>query len=85
MCSCCRLDELGADANLLTGAADATLQDVADPKVTRYLAHIDGTALVDKGGISRDHGKGTEAAERRSQVFDYPIGDEMFSLKNLKP
>ncbi len=69
------VDQLRRDPQPVAGAPHAAFEHVADAEVLRDLAHVDGAALVDEGGIAGDHREGLEAAERRDDVLDHAIGE----------
>src|SRR3979490_1098438 len=48
------VDQLGADADAVAGAANAALQDVARAKLAPDLTHVDGLALVPEARIAGD-------------------------------
>ena len=50
-----RVDQLGGDANAISGLAHAALQHVAHAEVAGDLGHVHGLALVCEGRIARDH------------------------------
>jgi hypothetical protein len=72
--ACRTLDELRRNAHLVGGPPDAALEEVANVELPGDLPGIDGPALVDEARGAGDDGEGAEAAERRNQVFDDPVG-----------
>src|SRR5262245_53826978 len=70
------IDELGADADTVAGAANAALEHVAHPELTPNLPDIDGLALVLEARIAGDH---KEFREPR-QVCDDVVGDAVTEI-----
>ena len=52
-----RVDELGNDADPITGSLYAAFEHVSDPLLLGHLLHRDGLALVGEGGVAGDDQK----------------------------
>ena len=71
------LDELRGHPDAVAGAAHAALEQIAHAEFARGLTRIDRPALVDEARAARDDREGAEAAERRDQILDHAVGDEL--------
>ena len=79
MCRRRRLDQLRGYPHPIAGPAHAAFKHVADPQVTPDIGDADRAALVDEGGIARDHDQLREAGQRGEDVLGKAVG-EIFLL-----
>ncbi|WP_395710959.1 hypothetical protein [Reyranella sp.] len=70
------VDQLGSDADLLAGAADASLEGIADAKLAGDGADIDPPVLVGEGRIAGDDEQPAQAGQSRCQIVCHPVGEK---------
>src|SRR5215470_7408875 len=64
-----RVKELHRDANPITAAANAPLQDVVHAKLAADLAYVDRLSLVLQGGVVGDDEEFGEPGQLRSDIL----------------
>ena len=69
VCASTGVDELRADADAITAAADAAFQHVADTQFATDLADIDRFALVLEAGVARDDEQLREPRQLHNDVI----------------
>jgi AraC-like DNA-binding protein len=69
------IDQLGVDAKLVAGPADAAFQDVAHTQLAADLLCIDSLVPIGERGIARDHEHVREPREIGRQILGHPVGE----------
>src|SRR5258705_11121043 len=77
MCSRGGIDQLSRDPYPVGGLANASFQDIAHAKLAPDLLHVDRASLVGEVRVPRDDEKRLELRQRRDDVVDHSIGEEV--------
>ena len=73
------VDELDIDPHAVAAALHRTFEHVAHVQFAADLLHVEGLALVGKGGVTGDHERASDAREIGGQALGHAI-DEIVLL-----